>query len=966
MKRDRLLPWLCLCLLLCLLAAASPVAWAAGDNIFAGKQIFTIEIEFSQPAWWDSLTIYYNAGLEQYLAATVTIDGQVFDSVGVRFKGNISYYHPNNKKPFRLKFDEYDEDQRWDGLKGVHLNNCWEDPTFMREKLHFDFCRDAGIPAPRANFTELYLNGELWGFYSLVEHVDKTFLSARYGDNDGNLYKAVDAIVGGGGYVSDFLWYGSDPSAYYQRYELKTDEPIDPWTDLIAVIDSLNNSPNTATALPAVVNMDPLYRAISTDILLGNLDSYAGSGRNFYGYFLPTTGLMEWIPWDMNMSFGSYWGCATNFETLNISYVSDAATRPLVAKIHATPSLEEEYRYNFCWLSTQYFSADRLFPEIDEIATLIRPYVYADPRKMFTNAQFETNINVDITTGGHRKPGLKSFITAREANVQQQLAALGVTCEPPVSPGDVVINEFAADNTLILDPAGEAEDWIEFYNNTTATISLAGMYLTDTPSNPGQWQFPVGTSIGPDEYLIVWADNDGGQPGLHANFKLSAGGEYIGFSDAQMAVLDSVSFGAQATNLTMARVPNGTGPFVQGTPTFGAYNGAGIIPVGAGEVAINEFEASNDSIPDPAGEMEDWIELYNNTGQAIILENLYLSDDYTNPTKWQFPAGTVIEADGYLIVWADDDVGQAGLHATFKLSGSGERIILSNNDLSVVDSTSFGAQTLNLSMARIPNGTGPFVQGTPTFGTYNGSGIAPIGAGEVAINEFMASNDSIPDPAGEMEDWIEVYNNTGHEIALGDAFLSDSFSNPLKWQFPAGTVIPSDGYLVIWADEDVGQVGLHATFKLSAGGEAIMLSNHDLSVVDSTSFGPQTTNLSMARIPNGTGPFVQTHVPTPGWQNTTTSDVTGDPSKAGHALWLRAPNPFMPGAALTFSLAQPGPVELQVFDLPGRLVYSSARGAVAPGVYRVQFDAGGLGSGVYLCRLRSHDEVATQRILVVK
>jgi spore coat protein CotH len=708
-------------LLAVLLAVGAPAARAAGDNVFAGKQVHTIAIEFSQPAWWDSLTIYYNQGLEQYLAATVTIDGEVFDSVGVRFKGNVSYYHPNNKKPFRLKFDEYVDDQRWDGLKGVHLNNCWEDPTFMREKLHFDFCRDAGIPAPRANFAELYLNGELWGFYSLVEHVDKTFLSSRYGNNSGNLYKAVDAVVGGGGLISDFKWYGSDPSAYYARYELKTDDSPDPWTDLIAVIDSLNNSPDTGTALPPVVDMDALYRATCTDVLLGNLDSYVGSGRNFYIYFDAVTGKMRWIPWDMNMSFGSYWGAALNFETLSLTYVSSTTDRPLIAKIHGTPGLADDYLYAFCEIFNGYFSADRLFPEIDEIADLIRPYVYADPRKMFTNEQFETNIDVDVTVGGHRKPGLKSFITARQENVQSQLAALGVSCEPVIEPGDVVINEFAADNTIILDPAGEAEDWIEFYNNTEETVVLDGLYLTDDPALLTKWQFPEGTSIDPDGYLIVWADDDEGQEGLHANFKLSAGGEFIGFSDTQVAVLDSVTFGPQTTNLTMARVPNGTGPFVQGTPTFGANNGGtGGTQIDPGEVVINEFMADNDSIPDPAGEMEDWIEIYNTTDHEIDLEGAYLSDDFETPTKWQFPEATSIPVDGYLIIWADDDVGQEGLHASFKLSAGGEEIILSNTDLSVVDSTSFGPQTLNLSMARIPNGTGPFVQThTPTPGWAN-------------------------------------------------------------------------------------------------------------------------------------------------------------------------------------------------------------------------------------------------------
>jgi spore coat protein CotH len=407
---------------------------AAGDNIFAGLQVHTVAIDFAQPAYWDSLTHYYDEGLEQYMAARVTVDGVPYDSVGVRLKGNASYTHPNQKKPFRLSFDEYRSAQRWDGLKGVHLNNCWEDPTFIREKLHLDYCRDAGIPAPRGNFAALTLNGELWGFYSLVEHVDGTFLTTRYGNNDGNLYKAVDGFLNP--MISDFRWYGSDPSAYYNRYELRTDNSPNPWTDLIAVIDQLNNSPNPATALPPLVNLESVYRALATDNLLASFDSYAGSGRNFYCYFNETNGKMEWIVWDAGMSIGSFWGSTTNYETASITFVSNATNRPLASKIFGTPALRQQYYQTYGALFTAYFTTANLYPRIDAIANLIRPHVYADPRKMYTNTQFEQNIDSDIVVGGHRKPGLKAFIPLRAASVSAQLSVVGVPPAegPPASP----------------------------------------------------------------------------------------------------------------------------------------------------------------------------------------------------------------------------------------------------------------------------------------------------------------------------------------------------------------------------------------------------------------------------------------------------------------------------------------------------------------------------------------------------
>lgn len=946
--------------LLAVLLAPS-VAHGAGENIFGTPQVHTINIEFAQTAWWDSLVYYYDEGLEHMMAAQVTVDGVVMDSVGVRLKGNASYNHPNNKKPFRIKFDEFLGDQRWDGLKSVHLNNCWEDPTFLREKLHLDYLRDAGIAAPRGNFAELSLNGELWGFYSLVEHVDKTFLGAHYPDNDGNLYKAVDGFLNP--LYSDFKWYGSDPAPYFNRYELKTDEPIDPWTDLIAVIDSLNNTPDVATSLPPVVNLTSIYRAIGSDILFANLDSYAGSGRNFYAYFEPTSSRMEWAIWDVGMSCGSYWNLAQNYETLPLTYVSSSTNRPLVAKIFASPALLDAYLHEVCLLNRDHFSTERFFPQIEALVPLVRPYVYADPRKMYTNEQFETNIYDDITVGGHRKPGLESFLTLRTANVTGQLEALGVTCPVLVEPGEVVINEFEADNTLILDPAGDAEDWIEFYNNTTNAIALGGMYLTDDPTVPTKWQFPDSAIIEPDGYLIVWADNEPTEPGLHATWKLSAGGEFILFSDTDAAPLDSIAFGPQTTDLSLARIPNGTGDFVQGTPTFNAYNGSGsyVLP---GDLVINEFEADNTLILDPAGEAEDWIELHNTTTSAITLDGMYMTDTALNPTQWQFPSGTSIGGGSYVIVWADNDPGQEGLHAIFKLSAGGEYVGLSDSTGVLLDEIAFGQQTTDLSLARIPNGTGDWVQGPPTFNLNNGFGNW-LTVGEVVINEYMADNDSIPDPAGETDDWLELYNLTDHDIALGGLYLSDNPSSPGKWQMPDGTTIAADGYLLIWADEDLTQEGLHANFKLSAGGEALVFSNPDLAVLDSTTFGQQTTNLSMARLPNGTGPFVQTHYPTPGSENGDSSGAPdgGTPFMAG--LGRITPDRVQHSLLIEYRVAQAGAVTLQVHDLAGRLVTTLVEQERSPGTYRAALPMRGFSSGIYLCRLRSGPTVATQKFVVM-
>ena len=87
------------------------------------------------------------------------------------------------------------------------------------------------------------------------------------------------------------------------------------------------------------------------------------------------------------------------------------------------------------------------------------------------------------------------------------------------------------------------------------------------------------------------------------------------------------------------------------------------------DLFINEFCASNNVIRDPHGEYEDWIELYNGSSRAVDIGGMYLTDDLENPTKWRIPdkvpALTTVGSKGYVVIWADNDTEQSGLHASF-------------------------------------------------------------------------------------------------------------------------------------------------------------------------------------------------------------------------------------------------------------------------------------------------------------
>jgi len=155
--------------------------------------------------------------------------------------------------------------------------------------------------------------------------------------------------------------------------------------------------------------------------------------------------------------------------------------------------------------------------------------------------------------------------------------------------------------------------------------------------------------LAPGGHTLIWADDDTEQGPFHAGFKLSRSGEDIGLfeSDGQ-TLIDSLSFGPQQEDISYGRSVDG-GDIWQffENPSPGTANS----PAGdSNDLVINEFMADNKStIEDPAesGEFPDWIELFNGTGDTVILSGMFLTDDLNDPMKWQirtpFTGGTIRE-----------------------------------------------------------------------------------------------------------------------------------------------------------------------------------------------------------------------------------------------------------------------------------------------------------------------------------
>ena len=393
----------------------------AGDSIFGSSQIHDVYLNFSQVGWWDSLTANYTADI--YMKCNMIFDGVSYNGVGVKFKGNSSYNNPFKKKSLKIGVDEYDTLLKVNKLKKFNLNNGFKDPSFLREKLALDFANQMGAIAPRCTYARVYLNNVYWGLYNLVEEITSTFLKDHFADKRGNLFKGDPS--------GDLKWLGSTASLYYSKYELKTNTTANNWSDLVRLIDKINNSTTTALhdSLDAIMNTTSTIKAWTITNLFSNLDSYLGSGHNYYVYHDSLTNKFNYILWDVNESFGNFnMGMSiAKIEAMCIFFISNPATNcPLYNKMLANTTYKAAYITEICNMAN-YFSNAMLDAKIDSLKNLIAPSVLADTLKFYTYNDFLNNVNNDITIvgnpGGNNIAGIKSFITARHNALVTELAS---------------------------------------------------------------------------------------------------------------------------------------------------------------------------------------------------------------------------------------------------------------------------------------------------------------------------------------------------------------------------------------------------------------------------------------------------------------------------------------------------------------------------------------------------------------
>jgi len=287
-----------------------------------------------------------------YVKATVTVDGEKFENVGVRkkgFLGSLSALKPSLK----LNFGKFVDGQTYSGMKRLTLNNDKQDPSHTHQVMSYALFRKAGVPAPRCNFAKVTVNGVALGIYSNVESIKKPFLLRNFGNDDGNLYE---------GQVADFT------PKQVVKFQLKTNEKdTDGLAELQKVVEALYvTDTDLKKSLEKVLDLDAFFTFWAMETIVGHWDGYSGNKNNFYTYHDPKAGLFSFIPWGTDGSFEE--GHSFLDDVPNSVYAASQITN----RLYNNPETRTLYHERVKYLLENIWNTDELLAEVDLIENLTK------------------------------------------------------------------------------------------------------------------------------------------------------------------------------------------------------------------------------------------------------------------------------------------------------------------------------------------------------------------------------------------------------------------------------------------------------------------------------------------------------------------------------------------------------------------------------------------------------------------
>ncbi|GIP40145.1 hypothetical protein J31TS4_34250 [Paenibacillus sp. J31TS4] len=366
-------------------AAASAEEKQLDEQVFPEDKVIDVKVTLDPADFQDMLD---NASAEEFKQASVDYNGQHFDNIAIRTKGNLSLRSvvsmpDSDRYSFKLSFDEY-VNQTIGGLSKINLNNNYSDATYMREFLSYELAEKMGLPVPKHSFVNLYVNGELRGCYLAVEQVGESYLERYFGNAVGALYKGV--MTGSG---SDLKWLGDDFSLYTGLKKKSKGNKND---ELLQMIEELNNGGD----YEKVLDVEGALKYVALNVLTNNTDSYIGGNKQNY-YLYENKGVFSVLPWDYNMAFGGLGGGGGYSLLIDEPTQGAVADRPLVAKLLAVDTYKEKYHTILKEAIEGFLASDAFQASVDRLSKLISASVENDPTAFYTYEQYQQAVKQLVT-----------------------------------------------------------------------------------------------------------------------------------------------------------------------------------------------------------------------------------------------------------------------------------------------------------------------------------------------------------------------------------------------------------------------------------------------------------------------------------------------------------------------------------------------------------------------------------------
>lgn len=771
--------------------------------------LYRLNIDPADLAW-----LYEHWWTYDTVPGVFTYQGTSYD-VEVRFRGGTVRNLP--KKSWKIDFPASSPFQ---GQRELNLNAEYTDKSLLREMLAYDLFERAGLPASRANYARLEINGQSMGLFLQVEQVDQRFLDRIGWDPNGNLYK--------GNYGNFEL--SNDYRAYQNSY-LKRTNREDSHDDIIALVEMINYTPEAdlPSAIAARMDVGRYLEWVAVQIVLGNFEWLE---KNYYAYHHLKENWWAFTPWDLDLLLGHNWSWEHDIMDPDISWdnpidsgtwwskKADGKWNKLVTEVLRT----EDFKFAYCrrlWeLMNDEFAEAVMHQRIDTFYGLIKPYAEADPYKWGNNQEF------------HNGPAeLKTYVTRRLAWLRERMPDY---C--PASGPLPLINELMTDNrTTLADEAGEHEPWIELYNPGLVGLDVGGMNLRlmVPEAGPLQWAIPEGTLIPPQDFLLIWADGEPGEGQFHAGFRLKGDGGTLVLVDKGIhggRMVDQWDYFVLPPDVSFGRTRDGDETWASFDAATPGWSNLGRPP---------RITGTSHTPAEP------------DEGQPVTVMAV-VSDEAAAPrVSLRWAAGGVAQASA---MYDDGAHGDGG-------AGDGR----------------YGA-----TLPALSNGTVVtyYVRAEDTTGlTSTDPPQAPITAHRYVVgfyrpplylNELVAINqNTLEDEAGDSDDWFEIYNGGPVAVDLGGMYLTDAIENPTKWQIPNGVTAPAGAHVIFLADGEPEQGPMHIDFKLDGDGERLALyagPDGYNELIDEVYYGPQTVDQPWGRYPDG-GDTWRVLAPTPGQAN---------------------------------------------------------------------------------------------------